>query len=24
MSQESSYSGSCFCGSVQFTVTGDP
>jgi hypothetical protein len=24
MSTTSSYSGSCFCGAVQFTVTGDP
>jgi hypothetical protein len=24
MSNERSYSGSCFCGSVQFTVTGEP
>lgn len=24
MSEEQSYSGSCFCGAVQFTVTGEP
>ena len=24
MSQDKSYKGSCFCGSVQFTVTGEP
>ena len=24
MSKEKSYSGSCFCGAVQFTVSGEP